>query len=71
MYDSGNTKALSREELEARFGRVWTAKELAKEFVVTAIIPPTVVVRCRADNVVGSMELQGDLYFNFQPERTE
>jgi hypothetical protein len=71
MSDFGNTNARIREELEARFGRVWTADELAKEFVVTAIIPPTVVVRRRADDVVGSMEFQGDLYFNFQPQRTE
>ncbi len=71
MSDPSNVNARSRKELEAQYGRVWTADELAQEFVVTAIIPPSVVVRRRADNVVGSMEFQGDLYFNFQQQRTE
>ena len=58
----------SRAELEAQFGRVWTVQEVAKEFVISAIIGSTVVVRRKADDVVGSLQYQEGppcLYFNF------
>ena len=69
MSNFSNTNARNREALEAQYGKVWTVDELAKEFVITAIIPPSVVVRRRADNMVGSMQFQGELYFNFHPQR--
>lgn len=68
MSGSNKVGLHSREELEARYGKVWTAEELAKEFVITAIISPTVVVRRKGDNAIGSMEFQGDLYFNYQSQ---
>ena len=60
--------SISRQCLEAKHGKVWNANELAQEFVVTAIIAPKVVVRRRADNVVGTMQFAGEFYFNWQPQ---
>ena len=59
----------TRAELEAEFGRVWDAEELALDFQVTAIIPPTYIVH-RRDGVVGTVLCQPrptPLYFNFRP----
>jgi hypothetical protein len=60
--------AKSREELEALHGRLWTVKDVAKDFVITAIIDHTVVVRRKEDDVVGTLEYQEGpphVYFNF------
>ena len=60
--------AKTREELESQFGQVWTVQEVAKEYVICAIIGSTVVVRRKADDVVGSLQYQEGppyLYFNF------
>ncbi|HEX4607170.1 MAG TPA: hypothetical protein VH092_03110 [Urbifossiella sp.] len=46
---------LTRAELEARHGRVLNTRELAKEFVVLAIIDDQVVVRRKSDATVGKM----------------
>ncbi len=56
-----------RADLEREFGRLWTTADLAAEFIVTAIIGNTVVVRRKSDNVVGSLSYQNDprLYFGF------
>jgi hypothetical protein len=58
-----------REVLEAEHGKVWDEKELSDEFVVTAIIDSTVVVRRRADNVIGTLEYQNEprFYFHWRP----
>jgi hypothetical protein len=59
----------SREALEARYGQVWTTRELAEEFEVIGFAAPLVVVRRKADGVKGSLEFQHNprLYFNWQP----
>jgi hypothetical protein len=59
----------TRQELEAQFGRVWDEKELSDEFVVTAWIGSTAVVRRKADNVVGTLDYQNEprFYFNWRP----
>ena len=61
----------SRAALEAKYGRVWNTQELVEEFVVTAFLAPLVVVRRKADNVVGSLEFQNQprFYFAWQPDR--
>jgi hypothetical protein len=50
-----NTEPGVREALEAKYGKVWTAEEVNRDFVVTAIIAPLVVVRRKTDNAVGSL----------------
>jgi hypothetical protein len=59
----------TRQELEAQHGRVWDEKELADEFVVTAIVAETVVVRRKADNAVGLLDYQNEprFYFHWRP----
>ena len=66
-----NAEPRSRESLEAQYGKVWDTQQLAEEFVVTAFIAPLVVVRRKADNVVGSLEFQNQprFYFNWQPHK--
>lgn len=60
--------SISRQCLEAKYGMVWSAAELDREFVVTAIIAPHVVVRRKADNAVGTLEFSGEFYFNWHPQ---
>jgi hypothetical protein len=62
---------IDRRALEAKFGKVWTAEELEQEFVVTAFIGSTVVVRRKADDVVGTLQFTNrpHLFFNFQPQK--
>jgi len=63
--------AKTREELQALHGRVWTVQEVAKEFVITAIIDHTVVVRRKADDAVGTLQYQEGppcLYFDFKQQ---
>jgi len=65
------SEAIDRQSLEAKFGKVWSAEELEQEFVVTAFVGSTVVVRRRADAVVGTLEFTNrpHLFFNFQPNK--
>jgi hypothetical protein len=62
---------IDRKALEAKFGKVWSAEELEQEFIVTAFIGPQVVVRRKADDVVGSLESTNrpHLFYNFQPQK--
>ena len=62
---------IDRKALEARHGKVWSAQELEQDFVVTAFIGPTVVVRRKADDLVGTLEFtdRPHLFFNFQPNK--
>jgi hypothetical protein len=62
---------IDRKALEAKFGKVWSAEELEQEFVVTAFIGSTVVVRRKADDVVGTLEFtrRPHLFYNFQPNK--
>jgi hypothetical protein len=64
-------ESIDRKALEEKFGKVWTAQELEQDFVVTAFIGSTVVVRRKADDVVGSLEFTNrpHLFYNFQPQK--
>jgi hypothetical protein len=55
----------TRQELEAEFGQVWDAAQLASTFVITAIIGDVVVVRRKADNRVGRLRFQTKPLFYF------
>jgi hypothetical protein len=63
------TRPRTRAELEAEYGEVWDEHELAAHFTVTAIIPPTYIVRRRCDAVIGSVLVQPrpKLFFRFRP----
>ena len=50
----------TRTDLEQEFGKVWDTQELATEFVITSIIGLEVVVRRKADNVVGMLTYQNE-----------
>ncbi len=58
----------TREELESEHGQVWDTAQLAKDFVITAIIGNTVVVRRKADDCVGTLRMQERprLYYGFE-----
>ena len=62
---------IDRQSLEAKFGKVWSAEEFEQDFVVTAFIGSTVVVRRKADDVVGTLEFtrRPHLFYNFQPNK--
>jgi hypothetical protein len=65
-----NTNPKDRAGLEAEHGRVWNTAELTSEYEVIGFAAPYVVVRRKADGVVGSMEFQHSprMYFNFEPD---
>ena len=58
----------SGSQLEARYGRVWSPDELARDFEVIGFAAPYVVVRSRSDGALGSLEFQHHprFYFNFE-----
>jgi hypothetical protein len=59
----------SREELERLYGSVLTQQDVAKLYVLTAIVGNTVVVRRKDNGVVGSLDFQSGeqtLYFNWR-----
>lgn len=59
----------SREDLEAKYGRVWDTGELNEEFQAIGFLAPLIVVRRRSDGMKGSLEFQNNprFYFNWQP----
>jgi hypothetical protein len=65
------SEPIDRKALEAKFGKVWTSQELEQEFIVTAFIGSTVVVRRKADDLVGTLQFSNrpHLFFNFQPQK--
>jgi len=67
-----NVEPASREALEKAHGQVWDTKELAREFVVVRFSAHYVIVRRKADGVLGSLAFQNlpRLYFNFRAEGT-
>ena len=69
---SGSLGPRTREELEDEHGQVWDARELAKDFVLTAIIGLQVVVRRLADDAVGHLSYQNQprFYYGFVPAAT-
>ena len=65
------SEAIDRKALEARYGKVWSVEELERDFEVTAFVGLHVVVRRKADDVVGTLEFTRRplLFFNFQPNK--
>jgi hypothetical protein len=65
------SEAIDRKALEARHSKVWTAQELEQEFLITAFIGSSVVVRRKADDLVGTLDFtkRPHLFFNFQPNK--
>ena len=55
-----------RQRLEARYGQIWDAAQLAKDFDVLGFMAPYVVVRRESDGRKGSLEFQHlpRFYFN-------
>lgn len=65
-----NEQAADRQVLEERHGQVWDARDVRRDFVVVGYMAPLVVVRRKADNVVGTLEFQHDprFYFNWRED---
>jgi hypothetical protein len=65
-----NMHPMDRVALEARYGQVWDADELRRDFEVQGFLAPFVVARRRSDGVLGSLAFQHDprFYFSFQPD---
>ena len=68
LVEINGEQPITRESLEQKYGQVWTTEELARDFIVTGFMAPLVVVRRKADNVVGSLEFSHmpRFYFNWQ-----
>jgi len=58
---------VERQRLEARYGQIWDAAQVAEDFEVLGFMAPYVVVRRRSDGRKGSLEFQHQprFYFNF------
>lgn len=58
----------SREDLEAKYGRVWDTGELTEEFQAIGFMAPLIIVHRRSDGAKGSLEFQNSprFYFNWQ-----
>ena len=72
-HAEANAEPKSREELEAEHGQVWDTQELARDSVVIGFNSPLVVVKRKADGVVGTLEFQHQprVYFAFRPQEGE
>jgi hypothetical protein len=57
----------ARQELEKKYGKVWSTDEVREEFTVIAFSAPYVVVTRKMDNIKGSLEFTHSprFYFNF------
>jgi len=68
--DTQATTQPDRAELEAKHGQVWDTTQLTRDFEVMGFLAPFVVVRRKADQVVGSLEFQHRprFYFNWKAD---
>jgi hypothetical protein len=66
-----NAEPAERTSLECRYGRVWSASELANDFEVMGFMAPFAVVRRKTDNQLGSLLFQHQprYYFEFQADK--
>lgn len=66
-----NSIKAEREELEDKFGQVWSTEELSSEFEVKGFLAPFVVVVRKVDFVKGSMMFQDRprFYFDFKSHK--
>ncbi len=65
-----NSAPADRATLEAQYGRVRDTSELANDFEVLGFAAPFAVVRCKADNRMGSLMFQHQprFYFCFEED---
>jgi hypothetical protein len=70
LVDDVNAQPGSREALEAEYGQVWDTNQLSQDFEVTGFMAPYVVVKRKADGVVGSLMFQHSprFYFKFHKD---
>ncbi len=66
-----NNDDLTREALEAKYGKVWSTDEMMEDFEAIGFMSPYVVVRRRSDGVKGSLEFSHSprFYFRFEPHK--
>ena len=67
MVNKINADPCSREGLAQKYGRVWDTQELGQDFEVQGFMAPLVVVKRKADGVLGSLTFQHQprYYFDF------
>lgn len=65
------SEEISKETLEAKYGKVWTTEDLTRDFSVKGFMAPYVVVSRKSDGVVGSLEFihKPRFYFNFMEDK--
>jgi len=68
-----NVETADRSTLEQRHGQVWDPAELRRDFTPIGYMAPFVVVRRKADGVLGSLEFQHQprFYFNWSEDNTK
>jgi hypothetical protein len=66
-----NDESRPREQLEEQHGQVWDTIEFTADFALEGFLNPMVVVRRRADGVVGSLFFQHSprYYFKFKEDK--
>jgi len=66
-----NIEPADRPMLEQRYGEVWNAVELSRDFQVLGFMAPFVVARRKSDGTTGSLEFQHHprFYFNWREDR--
>jgi len=67
MVNKINADPCSREGLAQKSGRVWDTQALGQDFEVQGFMAPLVVVKRKADGVLGSLTFQHQprYYFDF------
>ena len=67
MVAAINANPTSREALAQKYGKVWNTEELGQDFEVTGFMAPLVVVKRKADGVMGTLTFQHQprYYFDF------
>ena len=60
---------MDRQELEERYGQLWTTNELQEDFIVHSFSAPFVSVTRKEDNSQGTLKFQHSprFYFEFVP----
>jgi hypothetical protein len=66
-----NADPTGRAALEKEYGQVWDTQQLSNDFEVTGFMAPFVVVKRKADGVVGSLMFQHSprFYFSFTADK--
>lgn len=61
---------MTRAELEARHGQVWTPEELSAAYGVQGFMAPFVIVQRKADSAIGTLSFQHDprFYWGFEKD---